>query len=1171
MRSAPTTSQTPHALDKTHPLAPLCAELSVLALADALRRGKQAVGVGSSGSSTNLIAGLCAHLAERPIVYVVAHPDDADDATDELNDLLPLGEGARAVRFPALELAPGESHVSVELFAERLGVVRLITEGRLRAGQVLVAPIAALMQAVPTPERLPRLSLSLRRGERASLAQVLHWLDQSGYERADAIEEPGQFSVRGGILDIFPPASTVASGGVEEPGATPVRLDFFGDEIDTIHEVALETLAADRRLDRVDIVGASVEQIMSDEGTDNLLALLPEGCAAILHETLEIVEQARGYYERTVDARGVFGPPAVLKLLKDRTAALAEVNQFSAGSNEAAVRIELPVRSLPMFAQDAGEAVAELGAMSRERRVRVLFQKDAERTRLDELRAEYAPDASFEGHRAFLHRGFLWGDADDRDHALAFVPHAEIFHRFHARRRVRRVSAQGAGGAGGSGGSGTRAMDAFIDLRPGDYVVHADHGIAKFLGLKQIKPKAPPGAKKADQPAPEEYLTLQFSGGVKIHVPATQIELVQKYVGGHGGAPPLSVIGGTRWKQQKDKAGEAVRDLAAEMLRVQAARESMPGIRYPADTAWQNEFEAEFPYDETEDQLIALAQIKKDMTAERPMDRLLCGDVGYGKTELAIRAAFKAAEYGKQVAVLVPTTVLAEQHGKTFADRFAEYPFRIEVLSRLRSTKEQNAALAALRKGEVDIIIGTHRLLSKDVRFADLGLVVIDEEQRFGVEHKQRLLSLRMTVDVLTLSATPIPRTLHMALLGIRDISSLTTPPVDRRAVVTEVIPYNEKRIRQAISRELNREGQVFFVHNRVHNIQRVADDIQKLAPGARIVVGHGQMAPHELEEVMLAFTTRKADILVSTTIIESGIDIPTANTMIINDADRFGLAELHQLRGRVGRSKHRGYCYLLLPAERPVTDKSAKRLRAIEEYSMLGAGFKIAMRDLEIRGAGNLLGAEQSGHIAAVGYDMYCRLLEQAVKELRSEPTRDPGEVTVELGITGALPKTYIASDTRRMDAYRRVARARTIEELSRIEADLRDAYGEPPGVAKRLIELAQVRIGAFEHGALSVSLVEKDIVFRTPDPDPIVRAMQGAKGTVRVVRPIAPAKGGVARVEPDRAVPSGAPRAGGSREVVEVFYRPPENFLQGTTLLTVLRRRLNPALDAAPRAPGG
>ncbi len=1155
MRTEPTKS-TIGSLSGEHTLAFLANDESVRALADAMARGKQAVAIGASGSSTNLLAGLLGELADRPVLFVVAHLDDADDAVDELNDLLPREDGApRAIRFPALEVAAGarDGQVSVDLFAERLAVVRMLAEGRLASGQAIVAPIAALMQAAPTPAKLPSLALSLKRGATAPLAQVLAWLDSTGYERTDAIEEPGQFALRGGILDIFPPAATVANERGEAAGTAPVRIDFFGDDIDAINEIDLETLGADRRLERVDLVGANPDQLLSDDGFDSVLALLPEGTIAVLGETLEIVEQARGYFERATDARGIFGPPATLKRIKDESGALVEVNQFSAGSNEAAVRIELPVRPLPMFAQDAGEAVAELGAMSRERRVIAVCQNDAERDRLREMSREFAPDGSFDERVGFLQRGFLFGDeAPDRS-GVALVPHAELFHRFHSRRRVRRLGASGAGG---------RAMDAFLDLKPGDYVVHADHGVAKFVGLKQIKPKAPPAipGKKVQTPPPEEYLTLEFSGKVKIHVPATQIEQVQKYVGGHGGAPPLSVVGGTRWKSQKEKTNEAVRDLAAEMLRVQAARESMPGIRFPGDTAWQNEFEAEFPYDETEDQLIALAQIKKDMTADRPMDRLLCGDVGYGKTELAIRAAFKAAEFGKQVAVLVPTTVLAEQHGRTFAERFADYPFKVEVLSRLRGAKEQNAALAALRKGQVDIIIGTHRLLSKDVRFADLGLVIIDEEQRFGVEHKQRLLSLRMTVDVMTLSATPIPRTLHMALLGIRDISSLTTPPVDRRAVVTEVIPFNEKRVKQVIARELNREGQVFFVHNRVHNIQRMADDVQKLAPGARVVIGHGQMLPHELEEVMMKFITRQADILVSTTIIESGIDIPTANTMIINDADRFGLAELHQLRGRVGRSKHRGYCYLLLPDDRPVTDKATKRLRAIEEYSMLGAGFKIAMRDLEIRGAGNILGPEQSGHIAAVGYDMYCRLLENAVKELKNEPTRDPAEVTVEIGMTGALPKTYIASDTRRMESYRRVARARTLDELSRVEADLKDAYGEPPQVAQRLLELAQVRIGAFEHGALSVTLVEKDIVFRTLNPDALVKALEGAKGTVRVLKPIvpdAPVRGQDVRLKRD--IPSKAPAASAPK-VVEVFYRPPENFLEGTTLLTVLRRRLNP-----------
>ncbi|MEC9373969.1 MAG: transcription-repair coupling factor, partial [Planctomycetota bacterium] len=728
---------------------------------------------------------------------------------------------------------------------------------------------------------------------------------------------------------------------------------------------------------------------------------------------------------------------------------------------------------------------------------------------------EFATDKPVATVRRYLHRGFLWHREDDKP--LAFIPHHELFHRFHTRRRIRRLR-------------GGRAMDAFLEIEPGDYVVHADHGVARFLGLRTMK------TVKSREGAGEEFLTLEFAGKAKLHVPASQIDKVQKYIGGGRGAPPLSTLGGKKWQRQKEQVSEAVRDLAAEMLRIQAARQHMPGVRYPADTAWQREFEAEFPYDETEDQLAALSEIKRDMTSARPMDRLICGDVGYGKTEVAIRAAFKAAEYGKQVAVLVPTTVLAEQHEQTFRQRFAAYPFRIASLSRFKTAKEQNEVLELLKKGQVDIIIGTHRLLSQDIRFNDLGLVIIDEEQRFGVEHKQRLLSLRMTVDVLTLSATPIPRTLHMALLGLRDISSLSTPPMDRRAVVTEVIPYNERRIQQAIERELARDGQVFFVHNRVHNINSVADDVRRLAPDARIVIGHGQMAPKELEKVMLRFMRRDADILVSTTIIESGIDIPTANTMFINDADRFGLADLHQLRGRVGRHKHRAYCYLLQPLDRTLSPSAKRRLRAIEEFSMLGAGFKIAMRDLEIRGAGNLLGAEQSGHIATVGYEMYCRLLERAVSELKNEDATEPTETVIEIGVIGAFPKAYIPSDSRRMEAYRRISAARSFEELHAIEEDITQAYGEPPLSAQRLLRLAEIRVGARQLEVSSIILREKDIVFETENVAPICEALRGAQGTVRPLPPKSP----------------GAPR--------EVYYRPPENFLESDTLLAVLRRRLSP-----------
>ncbi|MFM7259614.1 MAG: helicase-related protein, partial [bacterium] len=507
---------------------------------------------------------------------------------------------------------------------------------------------------------------------------------------------------------------------------------------------------------------------------------------------------------------------------------------------------------------------------------------------------------------------------------------------------------------------------------------------------------------------------------------------------------------------------------------------------------------------------------------------------GFGKTEVAIRAAFTAVAGGKQVAVLVPTTVLCEQHERSFRERFRGYPFRIESVSRFKSDAEASATLAALAEGKVDVIIGTHRLLSKDVVFRDLGLVVVDEEQRFGVEHKQRLLEFRVTADVLTLSATPIPRTLHMSLLGLRDISSLTTAPADRRAIVTEVIPHNPRRIQQAILRELAREGQVFFVHNRINDLDSVADDLQQLAPNARIVVGHGQMAPKELEEAMLRFMRRDADILVSTTIIESGIDIPTANTMIINNAHMFGLAELHQLRGRVGRWKHRAYCYLVLPKDRPVRDEALKRLHAVEEFSMLGAGFRIAMRDLELRGAGNLLGEEQSGHIAAVGYEMYCQLLEHAVGVLRNEVKVSPLDTIVDIGLSGSIAKGWIPSDARRMEAYRRIGQADTLEALAKVEADLSSAYGEPPAATKLLLEVAEIRLRAATLGIRSLARKDQDVIFRTTRPRELERLFTGVQGAVRVVGSVDP------------------------EGITDVYFRPPKAFLEPKSLAAILRKRL-------------
>ena len=1057
--------------------------------------------VGHVGPMAGHIAAAVTERTGRPLLVVCAHLDDTDEILAECEAL-----GVPALGVPALESLPGETGASHELLAQRLRALRALASGDILPRAVIVAPIHALMQPAPAPDAIDEHSRVLIPGDREDPADLVRWLDAADYTRAETIEEPGDFAVRGGIVDIFIAGAETAEGAA-------VRLDFFGDELESIHEIDLGTMGSGRTLERAELIGASAEKLLSTERTVPLAQWLPAPLDAALIEPTEIIEQARGYYERSTVAGFLTGPPKTIAALRSRAACVIECTRLTPAPDQPA--IELPAEPLPEFPPSATDALRELAEAADT--AAVVCQNEGELSRTTELIDEQELAGRVAAERGYLHRGMVWRDAQG---ALAVVPNHELLSRFQVRRRGPKLS-------------GARAMDAFLDLSPGDTVVHADHGVARFVGLT-VLPSRSVAALRAGGTAEEEFLTLEFAGKTKLHVPARQIDVVQKYVGGHHGSPPLSTIGSKRWKKQKEQVAEATRDLAAEMLGVQAARQAMPGVRYPDDTAWQREFEAEFPYEETEDQLTALASIKQDMRSPRPMDRLICGDVGFGKTELAVRAAFKAVEFGKQAAILVPTTVLAEQHERTFRDRFAGYPFRVESLSRFKSAAEQKKTLERAAKGQVDVLVGTHRLLSKDVVFSDLGVVVIDEEQRFGVEHKQALMAMRTQVDVLTLSATPIPRTLHMSLLGLRDISSLTTAPVDRRAIVSEVIPYNDTRIRRALQRELSREGQVFYVHNRVKSIHRVADDVRKMAPDARVVVGHGQMPPSELEKVMLAFIRREADILVSTTIIESGVDIPTANTMIIEDADRFGLAELHQLRGRVGRHKHRAYCYMLLPKDRSVTPNATRRLKAIEEYSMLGAGFKIAMRDLEIRGAGNLLGSEQSGHIAAVGYEMYCRLLEDSVRSLKNEPPARRPDISIEIGVAGLIPQAYIPSQTRRMEAYRRLAAAQQPEEIAAVERDLTAAYGAPPTSVRALIELAELRVGLERLGVRSVIVREPDVVFECRRARELADALRPAQGTVRVVT------------------------HGVKGDTAPVYYRPPKNYLDPASLLRVLRTRL-------------
>ncbi|HEV8377330.1 MAG TPA: transcription-repair coupling factor, partial [Tepidisphaeraceae bacterium] len=999
-------------------------------LAHSLRQNRAATASGLWGSSVAAVTAALEKELKRPILLVCGHIDEADDLADDQE----LFHHRRPDILPALELSGSLGQVSEEQASNRLQLLARLTTTKLEKPPLIVAPIQSLMQSVPSLDQLNQLLWTIRTGQSLEPEKLIVWLSEHGYNRLDQVEVPGDFAVRGGIIDIYLPGEHEESG--EQVGLT-VRVDFFGDTVESIKHFDLDSLGSKQSLQSVRLLDLKGTLPETGDST-HFFSYLPQETVVVLWAPLEIAEQAKSYFDRLPEVKGVYPLNAILKNASPFTR--LELSQFGVGESAfpglvgggSVPEFRLPIRSLQKFETEVKKALKELQELTQTHDVTIFCENLGEKQRFAELLDQDAPGLrqKLELPVGYLHRGFVYEEESARP--IALLGHHELFHRYEQRRRVKKVIA-------------SRPVDSFLDLKVGDYVVHVAHGIAKFTGMHTINKDG----------RSEEYLTLRFADNAALHVPASRINLIQKYVGGFHGHPRLSRLGSGSWEKEKAKVSEAVMDMASELLEIQAARAAEPGVPYPADTEWQREFEAEFPYEPTADQVTSAEDIKQDMQKPRPMDRLLCGDVGYGKTELAMRAAFKAVEFGKQVAVLVPTTVLAEQHYRSFRERMASYPFAIESISRFKSTRQQKDIVKRAGKGEIDILIGTHRLLSKDVNFADLGLVVVDEEQRFGVTHKERLKQMRTTVDVLTMSATPIPRTLHMSMLGLRDISSLTTAPQDRRSVVTEVVPFDKQRIKLAIERELNREGQVYFVHNRVYNILEMADQIQQLVPSARILVGHGQMGEGELEAVMLAFIRHEADILVCTTIIESGLDIPNANTIFINQADRFGLSELHQLRGRVGRWKHRAYCYLLLPADRPVTPVASKRLKAIEEYSHLGAGFKIAMRDLEIRGAGNILGPEQSGHIAAVGYEMYCNLLEEATRQLKNEPKPTRPEAHVDIGLSAFIPKQYIPADRQRMDAYRRLSRCTTLEMVAELVNDLKDAYGEPPRIFSLLVAL--------------------------------------------------------------------------------------------------------------------
>ncbi|MSU61809.1 MAG: transcription-repair coupling factor [Pedosphaera sp.] len=1039
---------------------------------------------------------------------------------------------------------------------------------------------------------------------------LIEWLEEQGYDPEARVNSKGEISLRGGILDVYPPTSP-----------WPVRIEFFGDEVESIRQFDPVSQISREQVHSVTIPPAGeigiLSRMMQEPGVKpeklklgSFIDHLPSDSLIILCNPPLLEEHAGTYAGRIPEDDPFFlGWDSVRQEIANRGMATLEISELDPAADnqdfEVSPAVESGIAENPM-APDSGElalALSNLDAfrpiaqrlldpqiVEAQRReffaqlhrwlrqdyaVHVFCNNDGERQRFNEIWEEYglassvtltAPtsprpspsvqraereeqprsggdagddavaastsNAHLQTHLGALARGFLSHEAK-----LVVVTDAEIFGRYKVQ-RPRRLKSPHAVAA-------RSALDIdFTDLAEGDFVVHLQHGIGRYLGL-QMMPSTPKRRDAAPAPSPQtpdttggqECLVIEYAAGEigqpapKLYVPVTESHLVSKYVGAGKAQPALNTLGGTRWAKTKIQAEEAVRDLAAELLTIQAARESQTGHAFPQDAPWQREFESAFLYEETPDQMRAIVQAKADMESPKPMDRLICGDVGYGKTEVAIRAAFKAVMGGRQVALLVPTTVLAQQHFNTFRERMADYPIRIEQLSRFRTRREQQQVLEELAAGAVDIVIGTHRLIQEDVQFKDLGLVVIDEEQRFGVLHKEKFKMLRQMVDVLTLSATPIPRTLYLALTGARDMSTIETPPQDRLPVETIVTQYDERLIRDAIQRELNREGQVFFLHNRVGDIDTVALRIKALVPKARVLVGHGQMGSDDLEEIMTKFVNGEADVLVSTTIIESGIDIPNANTIIIDRADRFGLSDLYQLRGRVGRYKHQAYAYLLLPRHAQLLSDVRKRISAIKQYSSLGSGFKIAMRDLEIRGAGNLLGAQQSGHITAVGFELYCQLLKQSVSALKGEKVKPRVEVQVRLDFLAMrpggeggknskfqapssksnrnqplinipreiasyvgdpsddsesaipssqpsvppaaayIPLKYISEPHQRIEIYRKLAGVADKAGLDALRAELRDRFGKlPPGV-ELLLQVSELKSLASERG---VSVIE-------------------------------------------------------------------------------------------------
>jgi transcription-repair coupling factor (superfamily II helicase) len=1041
---------------------------------------------------------------EKPLFVLVDGNKQAEtlhETVEVFFDMLLEGRNLPPPQLvPALDILPHQRLSPHSEIAEE----RAVALWRLSTHKVpiTIVPVAAALLRTESADFYRQLALTLRAGEEIALEDVIQHIESIGYERREPVEMVGEYSVRGGIFDVFPAEA-----------ARPVRMEFFGDEIESIRQFDVESQRS--------VLKVSSSTLLP-------LAEYPRS-RALLHQLAEAAEKAdlelsnpgeifpgweflvplvrprtHDVFSLNRDALIVIDEPGAVESAAERLwhrlehpdrpapiepeknfkrwdeleAELAERTRVSlqeleiveaSVNGDNAPALHIPTRPSLTFQGNMPVAVAEArNLISGGNRVAFFAASTGEIERLADVLHEYGvpyqlgldstagtrPSLAHRTYHAgvvsntYLMKGRVRRGAILLDSQLAIIGSEDLFETSEL---IARQPAK----------SQLAAFAADIaDLKPGDFVVHTTHGVGRFLGIRELA--------QGDQTG--DFMLIEYANESKLYVPLTRLDLIQKYRGAGEAKPHLDRLGGVTWEKTKSRVKAKMRDMADELLKLYAQRRMAKGFGFSADSNWQREFEDSFEYVPTKDQLSAVSQIKLDMESEQPMDRLLCGDVGFGKTEVAMRAAFKALGDGKQVAVLAPTTVLSFQHYETFKRRFASFPVRIELVSRFRTAKEIKAVLEDLSAGKVDVLIGTHRLLSKDVQFYDLGLLIVDEEQRFGVRHKERLKQLRHNVDVLTMSATPIPRTRHMSLLGLRDMSVIETAPKDRLTINTVVAHFNPELIKAAIEQELARQGQVYFVHNRVDTIFMRAAFIQELAPQSRIGVGHGQMGEAELEKVLLGFMRHEYDVFVSTTIVENGLDIPLANTMIIENAERYGLSELYQLRGRVGRSNRRAYAYLLVPADTQLSEVARKRLAALKEFSDLGAGFKIAALDLELRGAGNLLGGEQHGHIEAVGYDTYVRLLEETVRELKGEEVPLEIHATLNLGLDIRIPTTYIADEAQRLRSYKRIADAKDEEHGERIMSELADRYGPLPEEVKNLVKFSVLKSMAETAGVESV-----------------------------------------------------------------------------------------------------